>query len=66
MKSPSAARVLVAADEAKEARSLVELLTDHFDEVSSSTTADAAVAEFEQFAPEVIVMAFSTLEKAEH
>jgi hypothetical protein len=35
-KSPAAARVLVASDEAKEARQLVELLQNHFDHVGHS------------------------------
>jgi CheY-like chemotaxis protein len=64
-KSPAAARVLVAADEAKEARPLVELLKNHFDHVWSSSNADTAVADFEEYAPDIIVMAFKTLEAAE-
>jgi CheY-like chemotaxis protein len=65
VKSPAAARVLVASDEAKEARQLVELLKNHFDHVESSTDADAAVAEFEAQAPDIVVIAFKTLEHAE-
>jgi PleD family two-component response regulator len=64
-KSPAAARVLVAAEEAKEARQLVELLKNHFDHVWSSTNAETAVADFEEHTPDVILMAFKTLEQAE-
>jgi PleD family two-component response regulator len=64
-KSPGSARVLIAGDEAKEARQLVELLNNHFDYVWSSTNADTAVAEFEEFAPDIILMAFKALEQAE-
>jgi PleD family two-component response regulator len=64
-KSPASARVLVAGEEAKEARQLVELLKNHFDNVWSSTNADTAVAEFEEYAPDIILMAFKTLEHAE-
>ncbi|HEY4339000.1 MAG TPA: response regulator [Steroidobacteraceae bacterium] len=67
MKSPSSARVLVAADEATEARQLVEHLKKHFDHVASSieTNAETAAADFEKHAPEVIVLAFKGLEHAE-
>jgi PleD family two-component response regulator len=65
MKSPAAARVLIAAADAAEAAQLVESLMNHFDHVASSTDADAAAEQFEKFAPDVIVMAFKGLEQAE-
>lgn len=57
--------MLVAGDEAREARQLTELLKSHFDHVWSSTNADTAVTDFEEHAPDIIVMAFKTLEAAE-
>jgi CheY-like chemotaxis protein len=65
VKSPATARVLVASDEVKEARQLVDLLKNHFDHVGHSTNPDVSAAEFEEQAPDVIVMAFKTLEQAE-
>jgi len=65
VKSPATARVLVASDEAKEARQLVDLLRNHFDYVGHSTNPDVAAAEFEEQAPDIIVMAFKSLEHAE-
>ena len=66
MNSPACARVLVASDGASDARQLVEQLKTHFDHVTSSNDdADAAVAQFEEQAPDVIVLAFKELERAE-
>ncbi len=65
MKSPASARVLVAGDGVWDAHQLVEQLKTHFDHVASSTDADAAVAHFEEQAPDVIVLAFKELERAE-
>jgi PleD family two-component response regulator len=65
MKSPAAARVLIAAADAGEAAQLVDSLSNHFEHVASSTDADAAAEQFEKFAPDVIVMAFKALEQAE-
>jgi CheY-like chemotaxis protein len=65
MKSPAAAKVLVAGDDAREARQLVEILKNHFENVECSTDGDAAATEFEKHAPEIIVLAFKSLEQAE-
>jgi CheY-like chemotaxis protein len=67
MKSPASARVLVAGDEATEARHLVENLKKHFEHVESSISASAetAAADFERHAPDVLVLAFKGLEQAE-
>jgi CheY-like chemotaxis protein len=67
MKSPASARVLVAGDEATEARHLVENLRKHFEHVESSiaTDAETAAADFEKHAPNVVVLAFKGLEQAE-
>jgi PleD family two-component response regulator len=65
MKSPAAARVLVAGDDVTEARQLVENLGRHFEHVKSSTNTETAAADFEKHAPDVIVLAFKGLEQAE-
>ncbi len=65
MKSPASARVLVAGEDPRDVQQLVQQLQSHFDHVSGSTDADAAVAQFEAQAPDVIVMAFKRLEPAE-
>jgi len=67
MKSPASAQVLVAGDDATEARQLVQNLKNHFEHVASSTdtNAETAAADFERHSPEVIVLAFKQLEQAE-
>jgi CheY-like chemotaxis protein len=65
MNSPGSARVLVVGEDAREARQLVTNLKDHFEHVESSTNPDEAAADFEKHAPDVIVMAFKSLEQAE-
>jgi CheY-like chemotaxis protein len=63
--SPSAARILVATDNADDAHQIVRQLKSVFDNVRPSTVATAAVADFEEFKPDVLVLAFDTIEKAQ-
>jgi CheY-like chemotaxis protein len=59
-RSPATARVLVATDNADDAHQIVRQLGSLFENVRSSTVAD-----FQDFAPDVLVLAFDTLEKAQ-
>ena len=57
--------ILVATDVATDAELVRKLLADEFDHVSVSTDPDRSVEDFERRKPEVLVLAFNTLEKAE-
>jgi CheY-like chemotaxis protein len=59
------ARILVATDSLSDADLVRKLLSDEFDNVSISTDPDRSVEDFERRKPEVLVLAFNTLEKAE-
>lgn len=65
MKASSGARVLVATEVLSDADLVRKLLADEFDNVSISTDPDRSVEDFERRKPEVLVLAFNTLEKAE-
>lgn len=59
------ARILVATDSLSDADLVRKLLSDEFDNVSISTDPERSVEDFERRKPEVLVLAFNTLEKAE-
>ena len=59
------ANILVASDNAADAALVKQLLADDFDNVFMSTHADKAVEDFDRRPPEVLVLAFNTLEKSE-
>jgi CheY-like chemotaxis protein len=63
--SPAAARILVATDNADDARQIVRLLGDVFVNVRASTVPSQAIADFEDCRPEVLVLAFDRLDKCE-
>jgi CheY-like chemotaxis protein len=63
--SPSVARILVATNNADDARQIVRQLQSVFDNVRSSTVAAAAVTDFESYQPDVLVLAFDTIEKSQ-
>ena len=63
--TPDAARILVASDNAADAAQILRELADEFDDVRASTNADKAVKDFEEYAPDVLVLAFDGLEKAQ-
>jgi CheY-like chemotaxis protein len=66
MKAPAAsARFLVASDSVDDAAQIVRQLKDEFAEVRASTDADKATADFESFEPDVLIIAFDTLAKAQ-
>ncbi len=63
--TPEAARILVASDNADDAAQILRELADEFDNVRASTNPDKSVKDFEEYAPDVLVLAFDGLEKAQ-
>ncbi|MEP7297183.1 MAG: response regulator [Burkholderiales bacterium] len=61
----ASARVLVATDNVDDAKQIVHLLEDEFEHLRASTTPAMAVGDFEEFEPDVLVLAFDTLDKAQ-
>jgi CheY-like chemotaxis protein len=61
----AAARILVSTDVLADADLLRNLLRDEFDNVVASTDLDRAVQDFEKLRPEVLILAFNGLVKAE-
>ena len=59
-------RILVATDVVADAKLVRELLRKEFKNVSLSTVADQAAVDFEATTPDVLVLAFKTLEQAQH
>jgi CheY-like chemotaxis protein len=65
-RAPAQARVLIATDSLAEAQQIEHLLEDHFTTLRSSTEPDRAVKDFDAYKPDVLVLAFDTLEKAQN
>jgi CheY-like chemotaxis protein len=65
MTATRSARILVATDSISDADLVRKLLSEEFDNVSISTDPDRSVEDFERRRPEVLLLAFNTLEKAE-
>lgn len=63
--SVAEAHILVASDKNSDANMVRRLLTDKYDKVFIAAVPDTMVADFDQCLPEVLVLAFDTLEKAE-
>ena len=61
----SAASILIASDSTTTATLIKKLLDDEFEHVRVSTHPDAAAEDFDSQRPEVLVLAFGTLEKSE-
>ncbi|GJJ02481.1 hypothetical protein RugamoR64_30190 [Duganella rhizosphaerae] len=57
--------ILVASDNASDADLVKRLLAKDFSRISTSTVEGKAAADFEQHLPDVLVLAFKTLESAE-
>lgn len=60
-----AARILVATDNSDDAQLIRKLLSDEFGNVAVSGDPDKAVEDFGKHQPEVLLLAFETLEKSE-
>jgi CheY-like chemotaxis protein len=65
MTGVSTARVLVASDNADDANGVVRQLSPEFAHVRAASNPATNVADFEAFQPDVLVLAFDTLEKAQ-
>jgi CheY-like chemotaxis protein len=65
MKSTVHAPLLVASDSADNAQLIRKLLAEEFDNVWITTDEERAVADFERRKPQVLVLAFATLEQAQ-
>lgn len=63
--NPSPARVLVATDNTDDANQILRQLEAEFDQVRTSTNPERVVSDFEDFKPDVLVLAFDSLEKSE-
>jgi len=61
----AAASILVASDSQTDATVVAELLAEEFDGVRSSWRPELAISDFEEKPPQVLVLAFEDLEKAE-
>jgi CheY-like chemotaxis protein len=61
----AAPRILIATDNVADADVVRDLLAEEFDDTRASTDPASAVADFESYKPEVLVLAFNELEKAE-
>lgn len=61
----SSIRVLVASDNTDDAQLIQRQLAAHFSQVQVSTDAERCLPDFERLAPEVLVLAFDRLEKAQ-
>jgi CheY-like chemotaxis protein len=58
-------KVLVVTDVLADATQIGKLLEDQFEQVMLSTNEASFVADFERFEPDVVVLAFNSLERAE-
>ena len=63
--SPSRATVLVVTDRGPDAAEVRGVLAKEFDKVEVSTRDDLVVADFERVRPDVVVLAFDTVEKSQ-
>jgi len=63
--SPGQARILVASENVDDARLIARQLADVFENVRTSTDPEKAVTDFEACKPDVLVLAFDSLEKSE-
>lgn len=61
---PASARILVASDNVDDAAQILRQLKGEFAETRSSTDSDNAVEDFEEFEPDVLILAFDAVEKA--
>ncbi|MDX9885757.1 response regulator [Thauera sp.] len=62
---PESLKVLIVTEVSADAAQIVHLLEDHFEQLHTSTIESRFVADFERIKPDVVVLAFTTLERAE-
>jgi CheY-like chemotaxis protein len=58
-------RILIASDNVDDAAQIVKSLKSEFSEVLTSTDAQSEVGDFESAEPQVLILAFNTIEKAQ-
>ena len=63
--SPGAARILIATDNADDATQIQRQLKSDFEHVRASTVAERGVQDFDDCKPDVLVLAFDRLDKAQ-
>lgn len=61
----SDARILVACRNVDDAKLVAELLGEDFNQVETSSDAERAISDFESYQPQVLVLAFKTVEESE-
>lgn len=62
---PETLKILIVSDVLADAAQIVHLLEDHFEQLHTSTLEGRFVADFERVKPDVVVLAFTSLERAE-
>ena len=62
---PETLKILIVSDVLADATQIVNLLEDHFEQLHTSTLEGRFVADFERVRPDVLVLAFTSLERAE-
>ena len=62
---PEALKILIVSDVLADAAQIVHLLEDHFEQLHTSTLEGRFVADFERVRPDVLVLAFTSLERAQ-
>lgn len=62
---PETLKVLIVTDVSADAAQIVRLLEDHFEAIETSVVESRFVADFERVRPDVVVLAFASLERAE-
>jgi|GEM_PF-284157 len=62
---PADMKILVVTEVAADAVQIARLLCDHFEHVETSIVESRFIADFERFKPDVLVLAFTSLERAE-
>jgi CheY-like chemotaxis protein len=63
--SPATARVLIATERASDGNQLQSSLEAHFEHFRISTNLELSVQDFEDFKPDVVVLAFDCIDKAQ-
>ncbi|MCW5623362.1 MAG: response regulator [Burkholderiales bacterium] len=64
-RATATAKVLVATDNVDDANQILRQLKSDFENVRASTDPDRAVDDFDEFKPDVLMLAFDTLDKAQ-
>ncbi len=59
------AKVLIATDNADDASQIIKQLSSDFEHLRASTNPDTSVKDFEAYQPDVLVLAFDSLDKAQ-